>query len=93
MNSIIGYYFQYLHFAPLLILNSLQTLLKFHPTTFRPFGNKLKTKLINLIDGGDGGGGEEFINYPQDLQLSIYNTLAMLPIIEKLNQKQNGIMM
>ena len=49
LNSIIGYYFQYLHFAPLLILNSLQTLLKFHPTTFRPFGNKLKTKLINLI--------------------------------------------
>ncbi|KAF6071515.1 rRNA processing/ribosome biogenesis family protein [Candida albicans] len=81
LNSIIGYYFQYLHFAPLLILNSLQTLLKFHPTTFRPFGNKLKTKLINLIDGG---GGEEFINYPQDLQLSIYNTLAMLPIIEKI---------
>ena len=41
----------------------------------------MKTKLINLIDGG---GGEEFINYPQDLQLSIYNTLAMLPIIEKI---------
>ncbi|CAX42356.1 conserved hypothetical protein [Candida dubliniensis CD36] len=78
LNSIIGYYFEYLHFAPLLILNSLQTILKFHPTTFRPFGNKLKAKLITLIDH------DEFINYPQNLQMAIYDTLAMLPIIEKI---------
>ena len=78
LNSIIGYYFEYLHFAPLLILNSLQTILKFHPTTFRPFGNKLKAKLITLIDH------DEFINYPRNLQMAIYDTLAMLPIIEKI---------
>ncbi|KAL6451783.1 RIX1 Pre-rRNA-processing protein RIX1 [Candida maltosa Xu316] len=77
LSSIIGYYFEYLHFAPHLVLTSLQKILKNHPTTFRPFGNKLSAKLVGLINS------PEFVNVPGDLQVAMYDTLAMLPVIEK----------
>lgn len=77
LSSIISYYFEYLHFSPCLILKSLQKILKFHPTTFRPFGNKLNNKLIGLMNTF------EFINFPNDLKQAIYDTIAMLPVIEK----------
>ncbi|RCK56690.1 Pre-rRNA-processing protein RIX1 [Candida viswanathii] len=59
LGSIIGHLMEYLHFAPVLALTSLQRILKFHPTTFRPFGNKLRGRLVGLMNSG------EFGNFPR----------------------------
>lgn len=62
---------------PRLMLSSLKTLIEEHPTTSRPFANKLKTKLLAmLLDAG-------FLNSPEALQQMVCCTLATLPIIEK----------
>lgn len=61
---------------PSLIIKSLTKIMSHHPTTFRPFGNKLNGKLLELIKA-------DFTNYPADLKQEICSCYAFLPIIEK----------
>ena len=62
---------------PSLILRSLNSLIRKHPTTFRPYGNKLRNRLIELLSS------ESYSAFPQELKQIICETLATLPIIEK----------
>lgn len=62
---------------PQLVLPSLQTLIQEHPTTSRPFANKLKTKLLDLVAQDD------FAAMSAPLRRTVCATLACLPIIEK----------
>lgn len=77
LSTIITLYMDKLHFSPLIIIKSLKKLIQFHPTTFRPFGNKLRAKLITFLHLQD------FVNFPEPLKSAIYQTLASLPAIEK----------
>lgn len=62
---------------PELIVPSLQILILEHPTTSRPYGNKIKTKLLEFISQ------ETFMWFPQKLRSSIASLLASLTVIEK----------
>lgn len=77
LGSIITLYMEKLHYHPYLIVKSLKELMKNHPTTFRPFGNKLRSKLVSVVNLKD------FNSFPENLKTCIYETLALLPIIEK----------
>jgi len=77
LSTIIGLYIEKLQFHPVVIIKSLLTIMKHHPTTFRPYGNKLASRLITLINLPG------FETFPQILQDTIYQTLATLPVIEK----------
>lgn len=59
-----------------LIIQSLTDIMSHHPNTFRPFGNKLNTRLIGLIK-------ENFITFPVELKMAIARCYAFLPVIEK----------
>ncbi|CUM67245.1 uncharacterized protein PRCAT00004938001 [Priceomyces carsonii] len=77
LPTIIALYLEKLHWNPLLNVRSLLKLLRHHPTTFRPYGDKLKGRLMQLINSID------FDTYPTNLKDAMYETLATLPIIEK----------
>lgn len=77
LGSIITLYTEQLHYHPYLIVKSLKELIKYHPTTFRPFGNKLRNKLVSVVNLKD------FNSFPDTLKTAIYETLALLPVIEK----------
>ncbi|RLV91388.1 Pre-rRNA-processing protein RIX1 [Spathaspora sp. JA1] len=77
LGQIIGLFIEKLHVAPFEILKSLVVIIKFHPTTFRPYGNKLNSKLVRLVN--DAG----FVNYPSKLKEVVYEAMAVLPAIEK----------
>lgn len=63
--------------SPSLVVPSLQTLILEHPTTSRPFGNKIKAKIIDFI------ARDQFMNYPKQLRFSVCSLLATLTVIEK----------
>jgi pre-rRNA-processing protein RIX1 len=77
LSTIIGLYIEKLQFHPVVIIKSLLTIMKHHPTTFRPYGNKLASSLMTLINLPG------FETFPKILQDTIYQTLATLPVIEK----------
>lgn len=77
LSTIISYYMDHLHHVPLLILESLLKIMKNHPTTFRPFGNKLGSKLITLLSS------PESQCFPINMRNKIFEVLATLPVIEK----------
>lgn len=77
LSNIISLLLEKLHYNPLVVIKSLRILIQAHPTTFRPFGNKLKARLISLLNL------PEFVNYPFEVKEVIYETLAFLPVIEK----------
>ncbi|KAK6463646.1 ribosome export protein [Scheffersomyces coipomensis] len=77
LAPIITLYMEKLHYNPYLLIKSLHKLIKLHPTTFRPFGNKLRARLLEFLNLND------FITFPDKLKKIIFKTLASLPIIEK----------
>lgn len=77
LSTIISLYIEKLQYHPYLIIESLRNILRHHPTTFRPFGNKLASILTGLLNL------PQFCSFPQHLQDVIYETLAALPAIEK----------
>ncbi|CAK7902238.1 pre-rRNA-processing protein Rix1p [[Candida] anglica] len=77
LPAIITLFMEKISLVPALFVDSLTSLIKNHPTTFRPFGNKLRAKLITFIVS------PEFDAFPRDLKEKIYRSLATLPAIEK----------
>lgn len=77
LPKIIGIYMDKIEYQPHLVIKSLNTLIKFHPTTFRPFGNKLKSRLLELSNTN------HYLNFPDSLKNIIGKTIATLPAIEK----------
>lgn len=76
LSPIIQLYMNNIELNPCLIIKSLTKIMSHHPTTFRPFGNKLNSKLIEFIRS-------DFVNYPTALKHEICKCFAQLPIIEK----------
>ncbi|CUM52728.1 Pre-rRNA-processing protein RIX1 [Debaryomyces fabryi] len=77
LPTIITLYMEKIAYHPSLIIGSLNSLIRKHPTTFRPYGNKLRNRLIEFLSS------ESYKAFPQDLKQLICETLATLPIIEK----------
>lgn len=77
LPTIISLFMEKLELDPSLFIHSLQSFMKKHPTTFRPFGNKLRARILEFLSN------ENFSNYPQKLKELVYSTLASLPVIEK----------
>lgn len=77
LPTIILLYLENLFLLPQLIISSLKVLLENHPTTFRPYGNKLKSKLLFLLSLKEAKG------FPLSLVESISDTLAALVVIER----------
>lgn len=77
LPTIITLFMEKVAYQPSLILRSLNSLIRKHPTTFRPYGNKLRNRLIELLSS------ESYSAFPQELKQIICETLATLPIIEK----------
>ncbi|KAI5964970.1 RIX1 [Candida margitis] len=77
LSSIISLYLKNLPYAPDLCIKSLYQIIKYHPTTFRPFANKFGEKLYALMQNGG------FCEFPTHLQKSICKALAILPTVEK----------
>lgn len=73
---IIQLYMDRLEKYPELIIKSLNTFIINHPTTFRPFGNKLNAKIITLLNS-------DFNSFTVGLKNLICQSFAVLPIIEK----------
>lgn len=77
LPTIISMYLAKLELLPLLVIKSLHRLIRFHPTTFRPFGNKLRVRLLELVIL------PQYVNFPPNLKDVIGRTVASLPAIEK----------
>lgn len=77
LPTIITLYMEKIVYQPSLILRSLNSLIRKHPTTFRPYGNKLRNRLIEFLSS------ESYTAFPRELKQIICETLAILPIIEK----------
>lgn len=71
-------YLEQLHADPLLVLPALRVLIQEHPTTSRPFANKLKEQLLAMV-----AAEETFVASPAALRREICQVLACLPVIEK----------
>lgn len=80
LPSIITLYMNSIEMSPVLVINSLVHIIVNHPTTFRPFGNKLQAKLIEFLSH------ENFAStFPDHLKDCIYKAFTILPIIEKID--------
>ena len=77
LPTIIVLYLENLFILPQLIISSLKVLLENHPTTFRPYGNKLKSKLLFLLSL------KEAKDFPLSLVELISDTIAALIVIER----------
>lgn len=77
LSSVFGVLLEKLEQSPWLVLSSLKKLIQEHPTTSRPFANKLKTHILRFIME------DQFLSYPQALRAEACSTLACLPVIEK----------
>lgn len=73
---IIQTYLNNIDMNPQLVIHTLSKLMWNHPTTFRPFGNKLNARIVEylLLD---------FNNFPTSLKSELSQSYALLPIIEK----------
>lgn len=77
LPTIITLYMEHITHQPLLIIQSLNSLIRKHPTVFRPFGNKLRNRIIEFLTSGS------YNSFPPSLRLLTCETLATLPLIEK----------
>jgi pre-rRNA-processing protein RIX1 len=66
----------------LLFVPSLRVFLGCHPTTFRPFGDKLRARLVAVV------GAANFKNRPEHVRHAVMLCLAALPAIEKVEPEQ-----
>lgn len=77
LPAIISAYMEKLPLAPQTLVKSLTKLALHHPTTFRPFGNKLRARLIDMVVS------DAYRSFPESLRAAIGAALATLPAIEK----------
>lgn len=77
LSNLISVYLENVSDEPFLMSSSLQVLVQHHPTTSRPFANKIKAKLLEII------ASENFLTYPDVVKQSVAGLLATLPIVEK----------
>lgn len=77
LPSVISSLMDKMIYNPIIIIPSLTSLMKKHPTTFRPFGNKLRSRLMELLSKDD------FNSFPENLKTCICTAIASLPVIEK----------
>ncbi|OBA21414.1 hypothetical protein METBIDRAFT_19087, partial [Metschnikowia bicuspidata var. bicuspidata NRRL YB-4993] len=77
LSSVFTVLLDKLALSPYLVLGSLKKLIQEHPTTSRPFANKLKTHILTFVMEA------QFLSYPQKLRATACQTLACLPVIEK----------
>ncbi|EDK47504.1 hypothetical protein LELG_05685 [Lodderomyces elongisporus NRRL YB-4239] len=80
LSTIITLVMGHIQFDAETCLNLLYDVILHHPNTFRPFANKLRSKLLVFLKGGFG---VEFVEMPTSLRKIICQTMAILPIIEK----------
>lgn len=77
LSAIFTVYMEKMIEEPILVISSLQTLIQYHPTTSRPFANKIKAKLLEFV------GSPNFLNYPSKVKDIAWTTLATMPVVEK----------
>lgn len=77
LANLMSLYLDNLLDEPSLMSTSLQILVLNHPTTSRPFANKIKTKLLTII------AADTFLSYPDTVKETVASALATLPIVEK----------
>lgn len=77
LPSVISSLMDKMVYNPTTIIPSLTLLMKNHPTTFRPFGNKLRSKLMELLNK------DTFTSFPENLKSHICTAIASLPVVEK----------
>lgn len=86
LPSIISLYIEKIDFQPHLLTTSLYQLIKHHPTTFRPFGNKLKGRLLEICNN------KGYTTFPSNLKDIIKKTIATLPAIEKTDPEDKWLL-
>lgn len=77
LTALMTLYLDNLSDEPELMSTSLQVLVLNHPTTSRPFANKIRAKILTII------AADTFLSYPDSVRLAVTSTLATLPIVEK----------
>lgn len=77
LTELISLYLDNFEEEPQLMSNSLQVLVLNHPTTSRPFANKIRAKLLSVI------ANDTFLSYPESVKSAVTSVLATLPIVEK----------
>lgn len=77
LSGLLSLYTENLERAPALMSTSLQVLVLNHPTTSRPFANKIRAKLLAIT------AGDSFLSYPDSVKQSVVSALATLPVVEK----------
>ncbi|KAF7580161.1 rRNA processing/ribosome biogenesis family protein [Clavispora lusitaniae] len=83
LSSVFSFYFDKIMVDPELMMDSLRDLVQNHPTTSRPFANKIKTKLLEFISSKD------FSCHPQTIRDAACSLLAVLPVVEKDGPEQH----
>lgn len=77
LSALLSLYLDNLLVEPALMNVSMRVLVEKHPTTSRPFANKIRTKLLEFVASG------AFLNCPEAVQKTAASLLATLPIVEK----------
>ncbi|KAF8003954.1 hypothetical protein HF325_001402 [Metschnikowia pulcherrima] len=85
LAGIFGVLLDKLSQSPELVLDSMKKLIFEHPTTLRPFANKLKVQLLKYVME------PQFLAFPQHLRDAVCTTLACLPVIEKEAPEQHWL--
>ncbi|KAM9933319.1 hypothetical protein OXX80_007061 [Metschnikowia pulcherrima] len=85
LAGIFGVLLDKLSQSPELVLDSMKKLIFEHPTTSRPFANKLKVQLLKYVME------PQFLAFPQHLRDAVCTTLACLPVIEKEAPEQHWL--
>lgn len=77
LPTIIGLYLEKFAYDPAYLASRLAPYIRAHPTTFRPFGNKLRAKIMETILS------PAFSNFPDASKDVLCNTLSTLCAVEK----------
>lgn len=77
LSALLAAYLDKLSVDPPLVIASLKPLIQHHPTTSRPYANKLRAKLLEFISKDD------FLSFPQAVKSIATSTLATLAVVEK----------
>lgn len=82
LPSIIGLYLEKFEVMPAYLAGRLTPYIRAHPTTFRPFGNKLRAKIMENVLS------PEFSNYSEASKECFCTCLATLCAIEKVDPEE-----
>lgn len=82
LPAIIGLYLEKFSYDPAYLASRLAPYIRAHPTTFRPFGNKLRAKIMETILS------PAFANFPDSSKDVFCNTLSTLCAVEKIEPEE-----